>query len=84
MKCKHTRTKTVFDVTGMGGLPFGGQTLGMGAEKTNAKYGECLSIVSFHCEVAWEVNYTEHLWLYEFLANKILPHIDVQNMCHLK
>lgn len=28
----------------MGGVPFGGQTLGMGAEKSNTKYGECLLV----------------------------------------
>ena len=47
----HTWAKTSSNVTGMGGLPFGGQSLGMGEEKSNAKYGECL-LASLHFEAA--------------------------------
>lgn len=32
--------KITFNVTGMQGPPFGGQTLGMSTEKLNTKYGE--------------------------------------------
>lgn len=49
---QHTRTKTFSNFTGMGGLPYGGQILGMGAEKSNTKYGECLSVMFYHSTVA--------------------------------
>lgn len=42
---QHKEPNVVFfsNVTGMGGLPFGGQT-GMGAETSNTKYGESLFV----------------------------------------
>lgn len=38
----NIRTDTFSDATGMGGSPFGGPSLGMGAERLSTKYGECL------------------------------------------
>lgn len=42
-------------VTGMGGLPYGGQTMGMGAEKPNPKYGECLLVVFYQYTITYKL-----------------------------
>lgn len=42
-----TEAKRYSNVAGMGGLAFGGQA-GIGAEKMNAKYGECFVVLSRH------------------------------------